>query len=261
MMSVSEKTPVEFDAPSLSSSMRQINIAVLDDDAAMLGVVDRVVRMQGYGCQLFSRVEKFLEALNSTHFDLVVIDWVMPQASGLDVVNVMRNELGLTCPIMMISSRHLEEDVVFALYSGIDDYATKPLRPMEFLARMTKLLRRGATASEGRRHDFDPYAFDEGARTVSLNGSVVHISPKEFDLALYLFRNMNLRLERQKILSSVFGRSHAQTSRTLDTHAYQVRKALELDGRHGFKLATVYGVGYQLLRVGSATNGGSHALA
>jgi DNA-binding response OmpR family regulator len=98
--------------------------------------------------------------------------------------------------------------------------------------------------------DFGPYVFNESAATVTLNGVLVDISPKEFDLALYLFRNMNQRLVRQQIMLAVFGRSSDQVTRTLDTHVYNIRRSLQVDGRHGFKLMSVYGVGYRLATTG-----------
>jgi DNA-binding response OmpR family regulator len=234
-----------------AEALTKMHIAVLDDDDAILGMLDRTIRMQGYLCHTFSNVDSFLESMRWNDYDLIVIDWVMPQASGLDIVNVMRNELAATCPIMMISSRDLDKDVAFALYNGIDDYAVKPLRPMEFLARMNKLLRRDIFIQKNPVHDFHPFEINEGLRTIALKGKVVDISPKDFDLALYFFRNLNLKLERRQIYLNVFGQTLLQPSRTLDTHAYQIRRDLQLDGRHGFKLNTVYGVGYQLLRVSS----------
>jgi DNA-binding response OmpR family regulator len=232
-----------------SHTMSKITVAVLDDDQAMLGLLDRTIRQQGYACETFSNVEVFMAAVRRQQYDLIVIDWVMPQASGLDVVNVLRNELGIKYPIMMVSSRDLERDVAFALYKGIDDYAVKPLRPMEFLARLNKLLGRNIFIEHNAINDFEPYVFDEGLRTVWLKENVIPFAPKDFDLAFYFFQNLNLKLNRQQIYQAVFGDSYLATSRTLDTHAYKIRRDLHLDGRHGFKLNTLYGVGYLLSRV------------
>lgn len=232
-----------------SHTMSKITVAVLDDDQAMLGLLERTIRLQGYVCQAFSNVDVFMQAVRRQPYDLIVVDWVMPQASGLDVVNVLRNEMGMKCPIMMVSSRDLERDVAFALYKGIDDYAVKPLRPMEFMARLNKLLGRSIFVESNPLNGFEPYVFDEGLRTVQLHGSVIPFPPKDFDLAFYFFQNLNLKLSRQQIYQAVFGDASASTSRTLDTHAYKIRRDMQLDGRHGFKLNTLYGVGYQLSRV------------
>ncbi len=226
--------------------LQEAHIAVLDDDEAMLGLISRCVRAQGYKCSVFSRVEKFYEALESQLFDLIVLDWMMPQGSGLDVVKVLRSEREVSSPIMMVSSRQLEQDVAFALYKGIDDYVVKPLRPAEFAARIDLLLRRSVVLEERLVLNFGPYVFNESACSVTLNGQAVDLSPKEFDLSLYLFRQLNARLVRQQILMAVFGRTTDQFTRTLDTHVYNIRRSLQLDGRHGFKLMAVYGVGYRL---------------
>ncbi len=240
--------------PSVSNRLSNVaphelhdtHIAALDDDEAMLGLISKCVRAQGFRCSVFSRIEHFYAALDAQKFDLIVLDWMMPQASGLDVVKVLRGERHVSCPIMMVSSRQLEQDVAFALYKGIDDYVVKPLRPAEFAARVNLLLRRAVVLEEKQLFEFGPYVFNESASTVMLHEQPVELAPKEFDLALYFFRQVNMRLVRQQILTAVFWRNSEQITRTLDTHVYNIRRALQLDGRHGYKLMAVYGVGYRL---------------
>jgi DNA-binding response OmpR family regulator len=150
-------------------------------------------------------------------------------------------------PVLFATARDAEEDVVAALTGGADDYVVKPLRRQELLARVDALGRRARAATpHAERLEAGAIVIDLGRRVVTRNGEPVDLTQKDFDLAVFLFRNVGQLVSRGHILESVWGRSADLNTRTVDTHISRLRSKLGLTPEHGWRLSAIYQHGYRL---------------
>lgn len=233
-----------------------MNIASVEDDPSQAELIQQILIDAGHECDSFSGGKAFLRAMRERAYDLLVMDWQLPDISGYEVVTHVRQQSGQYPPILFLTSRSLEEDIVTGLAGGADDYMIKPVRRGELVARVTALLRRSYPAAPVNDDIMvGGYRIDPVARTVSLNGEEIDIAPREFDLALYLFRNMDRLLPRDVVEQAVWGRSLGAGSRTLDTHLSRVRIKLGLRPENGVRLSSVYSYGYRFERCAGAVDG------
>lgn len=226
-----------------------LHIASLEDDDAQGRLIQTSLVSAGYACTLFSRGRDLLASLPKNHaYDLILLDWEVPDLSGLDVLHWIRTNLGYTIPVMFITSRSAEEDLVTGLQAGADDYLVKPIRTTELLARVSALLRRSAVAQAPDQQVFEcgAYRIDPVEGQISLNGAAVELAPKEYELALLFFRNPGRLFSRDVLSHSVWNREIPATSRTLDTHLSNIRRKLLLRPEHGVRLSASYALGYRL---------------
>jgi DNA-binding response OmpR family regulator len=228
-----------------------MRVAALDDDEAQVEAIDRAMTEAGHVCRPFHAPKALLAALRRESFDLLIVDWNMPDMSGLETIAWVQENVAAPPPILLLTSRSEEVDVVTGLNAGADDYVIKPVQPAVLLARVNALLRRAypARAAEGVE-TFGDHGFNVPAETVSVDGRTVALTAKEFGLALLLFRNIHRALSRAHILESVWGRNPDLATRTLDMHISRIRTKLNLRPENGFRLAPVYSYGYRLERLG-----------
>ncbi|SOZ51370.1 putative RESPONSE REGULATOR [Cupriavidus taiwanensis] len=229
-------------------------IASLEDAPADAALIRQVVASAGFECVSFSESRRLLLALRDAGFDLLLLDWQMPDLSGREVLAWVRTHLDRRIPVMFLSCRDAEHDIVSALAAGADDYMVKPIRPAELAARIDCLLRRAypAQASPHAPLRLGDYAFDCALRRVTCNGQPIGLTPKEFDLAVLLFRHEGRIVTRDHITAAVWGREISPMSRTIDTHVSRVRSKLGLQAEHGMRLTPVYTHGYRLERLAHA---------
>lgn len=196
----------------------------------------------------------FLQSVRRESFDLYLIDWLLPDLSGVDVVRKLRTELQDYTPVLMATVKKEERNVVQALEAGADDYLVKPIRRGELIARVNAIGRRsmgGHASSEA--HYAGSYVIDYVHKQVLLNGSGLPLTNREFDLAMFLFRNAGKVISRGHILEAIWGIDNDDvTTRTVDTHISRLRKKLKLDKNSGWKLSAVYQQGYCLEEIGVA---------
>jgi DNA-binding response OmpR family regulator len=214
-----------------------------------LALLSRWFTAAGYlvhGCLLGKDLQRSTESGN---FDLFVLDWEVPDISGLQVLKWIRASLSKTVPVLFITARDTEEDIVTALDAGADDYVTKPARQSETLARVGALLRRAYPQKEEASLCFPPYEFDTLSGTARLNGQPVDLTPKEFELVVQLFRNFDRLMPSGQLQDLVWGAGTVMPQRTVPSHVRQAREKLGLRGEHGYKVAAVYDYGYRLKRV------------
>ena len=227
-----------------------MRIAVLDDDRTQTDLVCQVLTTAGHSCHPFQSGKEILSQLRRDNFDMLIIDWQVPDLSGADVLRWVREKLPVTLPVLFMTSRSGEDDIVAGLAAGADDYMIKPIRRGELLARVQALLRRAyptQTAVEQIR--FNQYTFEPRTGRLTIDGQPAELTQKEFDLALLLFRNLGRPLSRAYILEAVWLRDIEIPSRTMDTHISRVRTKLRLRPENGFRLAPVYSYGYRLEQV------------
>ena len=191
-----------------------------------------------------------LAALGSGHYDLFVVDWMLPDMQGDELIAGIRERLGWDTPILVATIRDRETDIVAGLQAGADDYLAKPVKQLEFTARIDALGRRLKP-----RHQpvlkAGIYELDAEQQQARVGGSLVTLTQKELDLAWYLFNNPGKLFSRNHLLDRIWGVDADIDTRTVDTHASRLRRKLALKEINGFKLESIYGYGYRLQVVDS----------
>lgn len=225
-----------------------MNIASLEDDLAQAQLIAQTLESAGYTCTQFATGKSLISHLaKSPDFDLIILDWEVPDVSGLDVLHWIRNNQGYALPVLFLTSRTSETDIVTGLQAGADDYMLKPVREGELTARVQALIRRmNPIVPSSEPFDFGPYKINPVESTVHLNEENIVLAPKEFELALLLFRNPGRLFSRDVLATSVWNREIPATSRTLDTHLSNIRRKLQLRPENGVRLNASYALGYRL---------------
>lgn len=227
-----------------------MRIALLEDDTHQAQVMQVWLEAAGHECHGFPTGKAFRAGLARQHYDLLVLDWVLPDTTGIEILQYLRAASDWRIPVIFVTQKGDEEDVVLALEQGADDYMTKPVKPLEMLARITALGRRAfPPGDQGDSLDIGRYRLNSRSRTIERDGQRVELTHKEFDLALFLLRNIGCLLSRGQILASVWGTAADLATRTVDTHISRVRNKLALLPENGWKLTAVYQHGYRLERV------------
>ncbi|HEX7874378.1 MAG TPA: response regulator transcription factor [Sphingobium sp.] len=224
-----------------------MRIGVLEDDVELARELETLLIGAGYRCFLFQSGQKLINFLRHETVDLLLLDWNIPDVSGISVVRWVQENLEVHPPTLMLTSRTEEEDIVNALRSGADDYVVKPLQSGVLLARIESIRRRAYPEPRvGTVERYGDYIFDLRLENVRLKESEIALTAKEFALALMLFRNMHRALSRSYIFEALWGRSPELQTRTLDSHISKVRTKLNLRPENGLKLVPVYAYGYRL---------------
>lgn len=237
-----------------------MNIASLEDDPDQAQQILRVLSDAGHACRNFSLGRDLLSALRTEPFDLILLDWHLPDIDGNAVLHWIRANLGMHVPVIFLTSRAQEADIVEGLQAGADDYIIKPWRAGELLARVTALLRRThGIAPDAGVFQVEGYRIDPSSRQIFLHGEAITLAPKEFDLAVLFFRNTGRLFSRDVLAESVWNRDIPATSRTLDTHLSNIRQKLRLRPENGVKLSSSYALGYRLEVLGEAVASGGQA--
>ena len=228
-------------------------IAVLEDDPSQAKLMASWLESQGYAFRVFGRGGDMLRELLRETYDLAILDWRVPDLSGEEVLRALRKSGREPLPVLFATAQNREEDIVHMLKAGADDYLTKPLRRMEFLARVEALLRRrpdlpGAARSAPTQgtERFGDVAIDLASRTVSRAGNDVEVAPKEYELLVALVSRRGAVVSRLELMREVWGYSDAVISRTIDTHVAELRRKLEEDPGDPRHILTVRKVGYRL---------------
>lgn len=219
--------------------------AVIEDSRSQAEVLKALLKSEGYHVEVFADGKSFLEALATRSFDFYVVDWVLPDVGGDVLVGKIRETRGWDVPIVVCTARTEEEFASDILRMGADDYVPKPVRYMEFLARVDALLRRRKAKTQELAR-FGNIELDIEGRRIRLGGQDVDLTQREFDLAVVFLKNVGRVLAREELLASVWAREADVDTRTVDTHASRLRKKLGLAGESGLMLTSVYGQGYRL---------------
>lgn len=231
-----------------------MRIALLEDDPDQVNLVTLWLEDLEHTVSAHETGTDFLRAVRRDSFDLYVVDWMLPDVSGVDVVRKLRDEMQDYTPVLIATAKDQERNVVQALEAGADDYLVKPVRQREMLARVNALVRR---AGGGRQLndsvDAEPYQLDIEHKKVALNGSDIALTTREFDLAAFFFRNAGRVVSRPHILETIWGIENKDVStRTVDTHISRLRKKMQLTEDNGWKLSAIYQHGYRLERKSAA---------
>jgi two-component system, OmpR family, response regulator RegX3 len=231
-----------------------MRIALLEDEQDQADLVGAWLRTAGHGCHVFMHGRDLVREAQRETFDLFLLDWEVPGMSGAEVLIWIRAKIAEPVPVLFVTARQREEDIVHALSSGADDYMVKPLGKLELLARIEALVRR---IRPGQRQGQDVFEYgrlsvDCRSRRVKLDEREVTMTQKDYELAVFLLRNIGRLLSRRHILEAVWGQSAELNTRTVDTHVSRIRGKLELTPQNGWRLSAVYQHGYRLERVAAA---------
>jgi DNA-binding response OmpR family regulator len=226
-----------------------MQIAVLANDGEELALIASILQPLGHDCQAFTLGSALERELLRETVDLVVLDWQLPDTTGPQFARWARTTLKDRVPMLMMTQRNDEEDIVEALVAGADDIIVSPIRPGELAARVCALMRRAYVQQPTDEQRWGRYHFLPARQRLEMDGAPVVLTQKQYNLALLLFRNMGRVLSRRYLLESIWGINNPmgpeQVSRSLDTHVSRVRAALGLRPESGYRLAAVYGQGYR----------------
>lgn len=227
-----------------------MKIAILDDGPEYTDLICQALRATGLICTPFQNCKEILKELRRESYDMLILNWHVPDLSGSQILDWVRSKLSKTIPVLFVSSCSNESSLVEMLDAGADDYMHNPNRHSELLARVRALLRRAYPHHQSSGMiAFDDYLFDTGSDRLICGGKKIEITSKEFSLALLLFQNMGRPLSRTYILEGVWNCDTDFPSRTLDTHICRVRSKLELRPENGYELVPVRSYGYRLNRL------------
>ena len=225
-----------------------MHIAILEDDSDQRALLKLWVGSGQHTSRGFGMAAEFIEGAKKERFDLFLIDWMLPDGTGADVLQWVRQNLGWDIPVVVVTSRDDEATVVSALKIGADDYLVKPPKPMELLARLENVARRIKPGGLPVLR-LGYFEVDVQRHRLALDGVAITLTQKEFDLSVYLFQNPGKLLSRDHLLNKIWGLNTEVDTRTVDTHISRLRKKLLLDGTKGWKLTPIYGYGYRFDRI------------
>ncbi|MDY5150879.1 response regulator transcription factor [Actinotignum urinale] len=222
-------------------------LLLVEDDTSISEPLTRALSREGYTILTATTGQEALDALDECEsgIEIMLLDLGLPDMDGLDVARNARNQ-GYDFPILILTARSEEVDMVVGLDVGADDYVTKPFRLAELLARVRALLRRWDRGSTNAPEilTIQDISLDIPARTVSKNGRELHLTNKEFDLLVALMSDAGNAISREKLLSTVWGEGNAESTKKLDMHISWLRRKLGEDVEKPRYIATVRGVGF-----------------
>jgi two-component system response regulator RegX3 len=220
-------------------------VLVVDDEESFSDAVSYMLRREGFEVAVAGTGDEALEEFDRAGADLVLLDLMLPGQPGTEVCRQLRQRSNV--PVIMLTAKDSEVDKVVGLELGADDYVTKPFSSRELVARIRAVLRRGADPAElvPSVVEAGPVRMDVDRHTVSVDGSVVRLPLKEFELLELLLRNAGRVLTRGQLIDRVWGADYVGDTKTLDVHVKRLRAKLEPDPAAPRYLLTVRGLGYK----------------
>lgn len=238
--------PNQVLAPRRERSFVMKRIAAVDDDGTQLRVLQGIVNSLGHVFHGYPDGKSFFGDVQSSRFDLLIVDWSLPDEPGVELVRRVRRDVSRSVPILMLTYRAEEHEIVQGLSSGADDYVIKTMRLHELRARIAALLRRADNEVPVEHLVFGNYQFHLKSRRLTIGDDDVALSVKEYDLALLLFRHVDVLLPRSYLVEAALGPKADATARTLDVYVSRLRAKLRLWPQNGVRLVSTYGQGYRL---------------
>ena len=221
--------------------MVDATILVVDDESRMRKLIKDFLMQKGYGILEAEDGEEALKAFeeNQNKIKLILLDVMMPKLDGWSVLRQIRQTSKV--PIIMLTARGEEQDELFGFELGVDEYISKPFSPKILVARVEAILKR-TNPEEKKLKDYGGIVIDSEGRTVSIDGKLIEMSLREYELLKYLVDNENIALSRDKILNNVWNYDYFGDSRTIDSHIKKIRHKL---GKKGKYIQTIRGIGYK----------------
>jgi two-component system phosphate regulon response regulator PhoB len=226
--------------------MSATSILIIEDEPAIQELVAYTCSSQGYAVRRADSVRAGREAIDRELPDLVLLDWMLPDKSGIELLRDLRSqERTRVVPVIMLTAKGNEADKVVGLDTGADDYVVKPFSPRELVARIRAVFRRRAPEHSGETLSYGPLTLDPEQHEIQVDGKPVRIGLAEFKLLRFLISHPDRVFSRTQLLDSVWGDHVFIEERTIDVHVLRLRKALApLGAQH--LIQTVRGLGYRL---------------
>lgn len=226
-------------------------IAVVEDDADQSEMLSIWLEAAGHIPSVFGTGEQLLDNTNIDEFDVLILDWDLPGIDGIELLRIIREEKNLNTSVLFATRHDSKSDVVTVLEAGADDYMVKPVDRRELMARLNTLKRRSAIGEPEPTYlvKAGNFTLDDKTHRLTKNDEILDLTPKEYELVSFLFRNIDQVLSRADLLSHVWGCDADINTRTVDTHISRIRKKLELTPENGWKLESIYHYGYRLEQI------------
>lgn len=218
-------------------------VYVVEDDYSIQKLVEYALKSKGYETVGFENGADFFKQLEEELPDIIILDIMLPDMDGITILKHLKQDLKTaSIPVMILTAKNTEYDIVSSLDLGADDYMKKPFSVLEFLSRVNALLRR-SSKSKGEFLEFEGIELDVLKRVVSVDDKKIELTFKEFELLKYMMENVDIVLSREKLLNFVWGYSYEGETRTVDMHIKLLREKL---GDKRKYIHTVRGMGYKL---------------
>ncbi|MDT8386390.1 MAG: phosphate regulon transcriptional regulator PhoB [Thiogranum sp.] len=222
-----------------------LRILVVEDEEAIREMIAHALKKAGFLVEEAADAQQALLAVTASLPDLMLLDWMLPGMSGVELARrFRREEYSAEVPIILLTARTGEDDRVHGLEIGADDYITKPFSPRELVARIHAVLRRGQGGKQDQPLAYDGLTLDPVGHRVEVDGTSLNLAPMEFRLLQFLMGNPDRVYSREQLLDHVWGRGVYVEERTVDVHIRRLRKALTERGYDRF-IQTVRGAGYR----------------
>ncbi|HKJ17469.1 MAG TPA: phosphate regulon transcriptional regulator PhoB [Xanthomonadales bacterium] len=228
-------------------SHKQPRILVVDDEPAIRDMITFALERAGMECQAASGAQEALVSINESRPDLVLMDWMMPDVSGIELTRRLRKDpYTADIPIIMLTAKVTEDDKVAGLEAGTDDYIIKPFSPRELMARIRAVVRRASPANEEGHINQGELMIDTVSRRIMHDQDEIRVGPTEYRMLEFFMSHPGRAYSRAQLLDHVWGANAYLEERTVDVHIRRLRKALEPAGVSSY-LQTVRGYGYRFL--------------
>jgi DNA-binding response OmpR family regulator len=237
---------MDYNSLKAKKGNETLRIGYLEDEQSQAELVKSWLAGEGFVVTHAATGRDFIHLLNDNPVDLLILDWQLPDMEGLDVLASIRGQLNSNVPVLFATQRDAEADIVRALQAGADDYLIKPLRKAELLARLNSLARRAGVTTEDARLTLGPILLDSASESVTINGDLVKLTPKDYKLAYCMLKNVGKLLSRDYLLREVWGIDATLNTRTVDVHVSRIRRSLNIGPEIGYCIKTVYQHGYRL---------------
>jgi DNA-binding response OmpR family regulator len=220
-----------------------MRLLIVEDERRMAQLLHKALTEEGHEVTCAGDGVEGLHAARQKYFDLVILDVMMPRLSGFEVAQSLRSE-GICTPLLMLTAKDAESDIVKGLELGADDYLTKPFAFDELLARLHSVTRRARSCASGRL-EFDGLSLDLARREVTRNGAKIWLTRREYSLLEVLMRNAGQIVSRRCLIESLWGSAQQMEENTLEAFVYLLRKKVDLPGLPKL-IHTVRGTGYAI---------------
>lgn len=224
--------------------MAEVKILIVDDEDRIRDMIKEYISFEGYAIEEASDGVSALNLFKRNTYSIIILDVMMPKMDGWSVCREIRKTSSV--PIIMLTARGEEYDKLFGFELGVDDYIVKPFSPKELLARMKVIIRRSMPLAENtksvERVQIQGLDLDFNSRNLYIDGKLVSLTPKEYELINFFVHNPNRVFSREQLLNSVWGYDFIGEDRTVDTHIKSLRESL---GHYRKFIVTVWGTGYK----------------
>lgn len=218
------------------------HLLVIEDDQHLSRTLELSLQAEGYDVDVYMDGEDGRDVAVSKAYDCIIVDWMLPSMTGIEIVKSIRAQK-IQTPILMLTGRSTPKDKVAGLDEGADDYLSKPFSSQELFARLRAIQRRRSKASK-QIIVYDDVVLDVSAHTLQRGGAAVKLMPKEFELLTYFMRNPDVALRRDVILHDIWGITPQHSSNRLDVHVRRLRQKIHTRDEADL-IHTVRGIGYR----------------